>query len=402
VPVSGKTVIYLEIMKQETLQTLLVARTIFEKATELSFVDDKYYASACLLMLQDTLELVFIACLLELEVDQQKSIENFNFDQLIGELKTNGKKVIKSGTIKALNKQRVIIKHYGQIADVSNVKNYHSITKLAIDSLLIDVVRKNFSDIILSEAIKNKEVREFIDKACSLIEEKKYFDALVEIRKAIHIEFEKEYSVYNWRDFTSNQQRTSWDYIRRGGQKANYWTKNKDWIDSNVKDSFDYIQIDHDKIRADLLEWGISTQDFWNLWRLTPNVFYDDDSKSWKVDKNLRYIKGGGTEQNSRYCLDKAISIILKKQQHSSSFKSLGYRPDYLFKVKLKKPTKLFSKADSSSKEKMVLLTDIEYNAESVLSGLNDNQTYIKILHEENDIKLTIDGYIVYEDCDIV
>ena len=35
-------------MKKETLQTLLVARTIFDKATELSFVDDKYYASACL------------------------------------------------------------------------------------------------------------------------------------------------------------------------------------------------------------------------------------------------------------------------------------------------------------------------------------------------------------------
>lgn len=73
-----------------------------------------------------------------------------------------------------------------------------------------------------------------------------------------------------------------------------------------------------------------------------------------------------------------------------------------MFKVKLKKPTKLFPKADSNSYEKMVLLTDIEYYAESVLPGLNDANTYIKILHQEKEPILTIDGYIVYEDCDIV
>ena len=120
-----------------------------------------------------------------MEVDQQKSIENLSFDQLIGELKANGKKVIKSGTVKALNKERVIVKHYGQIADITNVKNYYSTSKLAIDSLLNDVVGKNFYDIVLGESLRNNEVREFIDNACNLTEERKYFDALVEIRKAI-------------------------------------------------------------------------------------------------------------------------------------------------------------------------------------------------------------------------
>lgn len=173
-------------MKQETLQTLLVARTIFDKATELSYVENKYYASACLLMLQDTLELVFIACLREMEVDQQKSIENFTFDQLIGELKAIGKKIIKSGTVKALNKERVIVKHYGQIADTLNVKNYFNTAKITIDALLNDVVSQNFSDIMLSEVIRNSEVKRYIDKACAFIEEEKYFKALVEIRKAIY------------------------------------------------------------------------------------------------------------------------------------------------------------------------------------------------------------------------
>ena len=138
------------------------------------------------------------------------------------------------------------------------------------------------------------------------------------------------------------------------------------------------------------------------MWRLTPKVFYDSDSDSWKVDKNLRHIKSGGTEQNARYCLDKAISIILKKQQHSSLFKSLDYKPDYLFKVKLKRPTKLYSKANINSNEKMELSIEIEYSAVSVLPGLNDSNTYIKILHQEEGTNPTISGYIIYEDCEII
>ncbi|MBI4794535.1 MAG: hypothetical protein HY790_01615 [Deltaproteobacteria bacterium] len=50
-------------MKQETLNTLMVARTLFDKAQKLCSVDDKFLASAGIVVLQDALELVLYSCL---------------------------------------------------------------------------------------------------------------------------------------------------------------------------------------------------------------------------------------------------------------------------------------------------------------------------------------------------
>jgi len=72
-------------------------------------------------VLQDALELILLAVLIEKGVDEKKGLENFSFDQLIGELKKEGVRVPKSGTLKALNKQRVIIKHYGQVSEPQTV-----------------------------------------------------------------------------------------------------------------------------------------------------------------------------------------------------------------------------------------------------------------------------------------
>ena len=82
-------------MKTETVQTLIIARTLFDKARELCSIENKFTASAGLVILQDALELFIYACLIELGADQEEDLENFKFNQLLGELKKRGKKVIK-------------------------------------------------------------------------------------------------------------------------------------------------------------------------------------------------------------------------------------------------------------------------------------------------------------------
>ncbi|MDA8387142.1 MAG: hypothetical protein M0Z58_00595, partial [Nitrospiraceae bacterium] len=153
-------------MKQETLNTLITARTLFDKAQELCTVDDKYLASAGLVILQDGLELVLYSCLIELGVDNDKALESLDFGQLIGELKKIGKSVKKSGTLKALNKQRVIIKHYGQIADPATVRNYYDAAKLSTDALLKEIIGKDLQEILSAEMIKDEVVKEHISAAC--------------------------------------------------------------------------------------------------------------------------------------------------------------------------------------------------------------------------------------------
>ena len=52
-------------MKETTVNSLVVARTLFEKASGLCASDDRHLASAGLVVLQDALEVAFYALLIE-------------------------------------------------------------------------------------------------------------------------------------------------------------------------------------------------------------------------------------------------------------------------------------------------------------------------------------------------
>jgi hypothetical protein len=59
-------------MKSEVLDALLTARTLFDAARRQCAVRDRHIASAGLVVLQDAVELVFYACLIEMGVDESK------------------------------------------------------------------------------------------------------------------------------------------------------------------------------------------------------------------------------------------------------------------------------------------------------------------------------------------
>ncbi|MDC4793709.1 hypothetical protein NQ839_16040, partial [Acinetobacter baumannii] len=101
-------------MKPSTLNTLMVAKSIYSETKSLVNSGNKHACTAGIILLQDFVELVVLAVLDETDIDEQRSLESKSFDELLGELKKRQIPVIKSGTIKALNKQRVISKHYGQ------------------------------------------------------------------------------------------------------------------------------------------------------------------------------------------------------------------------------------------------------------------------------------------------
>ena len=86
-------------MLNEIIQTLVTAKILFSKSQELCFSENKYNASAGLIILQDAVELVIHACLSELKVDHSKNLDHSSFDNLLGdlnkELKKNNGSVIK-------------------------------------------------------------------------------------------------------------------------------------------------------------------------------------------------------------------------------------------------------------------------------------------------------------------
>ena len=133
-------------MKESTVHSLVIARTLLERAEPLCNSEDRYLASAGLVILQDALEAVFYALLIELGVDEAKNMERKSFEELVGELKAANVAVPKSGTLKALNKQRVLTKHYAQVAEPITVRNYLAAARTAIEATTQTVLGRSIQD----------------------------------------------------------------------------------------------------------------------------------------------------------------------------------------------------------------------------------------------------------------
>jgi len=389
-------------MKPETVEALVTARILFDKARELCITDDKYSTSTGLVILQDAVELILCACITELGIDEKKSLDFLTFHDFIRELKEDGKKVIKARDLKALHAARNNVKHHGHLAEPTTVRKYFDSATASMNCLLQQIAGQDLQDIMLHEVVKDGEAKNHIHEACELIEKKDFFWALINIRKAIYVEIEEEYSIEQWANVSKDD-----DILKQqpmaGGRKAPWHTKNKEWINKNVNDPFDYIQLDHEKVRLDLLEWGVTTEDFWNLWRLTPQVFRFKKSQKWVLKGELKYFKEGASEANAKYCLDKAILLIMKKQKHHDLSRRLSdYESWHQLKVKINQKATLYEKASKRSKDIQQLKKGTVLNATYIVtSGLNENKKFVYIYHKDRYKKL-IKGYVDSSVCEIL
>ncbi len=138
------------------------------------------------------------------------------------------------------------------------------------------------------------------------------------------------------------------DVSAMGGIKAHYWTKNKQWVSENVKKPSDYVQINHEQLKIDCMEWGLSTIEIENLRRLTPEVV-QTEGEAWHIDYDFQYPANEANEANFNYCLDVAINFLIKKQEFDSSRKwpkrekSFPAPPVYIGKFIYEKPTQTAS-----------------------------------------------------------
>ena len=309
-------------MKQNTLQTLVTARALFEQAARQALTGDRYLATGGLIILQDAVELVMLAILLEKDVDENQAIEKFSFDDMLAAVGKLGIKIPKTGTLKAMNKLRVTAKHYGQVMDPATVQSHVDAARLAVDASLKAAVGVTLREILLTEIVGNTLSRQFLDEAIVSLENKKFGDALISTRKAFHVEFEQEYCIYKYR--------TGGPGSGRGGALSFHWegyrspaiTRESWWIEENVKSPFDYIQIDYDNWRMQAVEWGINTSMLSSIQSLTPRVVRLDEKWYVQTDVEIESIEFG--KKRAPIALDLAIEVIRRKHEHFRSIQ-FGY-----------------------------------------------------------------------------
>ena len=361
-------------MKSATLHTLITARVLLDDAVRLTDSDDRHLCTAGLIVLQDALELIFFALLTEIGADTEKNLESMSFDELVSELKKRGVPVLKSGKLKALNKQRVLSKHYGELAEATTVRSYVEAATAAVQAMAQKVLGKSINEVYLTELLDEGDSREFLTSAASLIVEGRFLDALIEIRKAVFVEIEEDYSIYFWKDGDPK----SILRIFARGKKAPVCYQNKDWISANVKQPLEYVKVDSEKLRLDAMEWGVHTSDLTNILRLTPNVFRSKAGEEWHVGYSIEFPSNQANKANAHYCLDRAIAILVRKQQHQHAHKRPSLdgsfeSPDIYI------DQKVYSKADTASEVIHTIVGNDRFTVWEFLSGFNSVEKYYKV-----------------------
>ncbi len=349
--------------------------------------------------------MVFYALLIEKVIDNPKNIGIIRFDELIEELKKVGIVINNVAAIKALNQQRRLTKHYARVAEPVTVGDYYATATRVIEDIVMSVIGKSLSDIYLSDLLEAGETKEALIKAESLIEKGNYFEALIEIRKAIFIEFENDYSIYGWRDANNRESYSPFGIFARGGLKAADWMKNKIWIDEHVRNPIDYIQIDYERWRLDAMEWGINTAELENIRHLTPEVFRTHEKDRWHIKYDASLPESEGTLQNAKYCLDKTISIILKKQGHNRISRSRRHDtsldlPEFYI------GHNVYARASMSAEAIHKIEVGYIYMVHAIVSGFDASQKYYYISGASKEMdkhipgmpKAWIHGYLAIRD----
>ena len=371
-------------MKESTVHSLVIARTLLERAEPLCNSEDRYLASAGLVILQDALEAVFYALLIELGVDEAKNMERKSFEELVGELKAANVAVPKSGTLKALNKQRVLTKHYAQVAEPITVRNYLAAARTAIEATTQTVLGRSIQDLFIADILSKGEAKDYLKAAEKAISEKRFLNALTETRKAVFVEFEEDYNVFGWRDYDGKTQENALASVIRGGWRAPTWTRTKDWIEKNVWVPTDYIQIDYDNWRLQAMEMGIHTVELQNLRRLTPDVFRSARNADWSVTYDARFPTNNATEGNARYCLDRAVSIVLKKQEHAGvrrePAKDVPFDPPPVYIDRV-----VFEKPSTQSGHVHVVAKGFRYMIHRIVGGFDPSECFYELSVESEE-----------------
>jgi hypothetical protein len=327
--------------------------------------------------------MVFYALLIELGVDNEKNLERKSFDELVGELKAADVAVPKSGTIKALNKQRVLTKHYAQVAEPVTVRTYLDAAKETIDAAMNSVLSCTLNNLFITDLLKDGESKIFLQNAEVLIRNEEFLSALTEIRKAIFVEFEEQYNIYGWRDYEGAQEGPLASAYR-GGWRAPYWTRKKEWIEKYVKVPSDFIQIDHQDWKMQAMELGIHTGELHNLQRLTPSVFRSNKKSKWSVIYDAAYPTNNATAENARYCLDRAISIALKKQEHArvrrDPRKNLPFDPPSIYQGRI-----VYERPDKNSAQVHIVEEGYSYTIHRIVGGFDPDLKFYEVSAESDE-----------------
>ncbi|UPT84393.1 hypothetical protein HAP41_0000028965 [Bradyrhizobium barranii subsp. apii] len=218
-----------------------------------------------------------------------------------------------------------------------------------------------------------------------------YGQCLADCRKAFFVTFE------TWYDTQRDLDNSSFGLLS-DGSRAPYYARSKDYIEKNVKDHFGYVVLDHAQVDQDLTKEGIDHTGFWNVWRLTPQVYRHKAEDKWRVKHDPRLYDEDGFQERSALVLSTMTSILLARQNaHRAARYVEGHGQ---INAKVNKDANIYDRADKSGAVTHVVPNGKEVWTSYATEGMVDDDWYWWVMYsdKEGEKPVLVFGYVLEDD----
>lgn len=369
-------------MDIETVRRLTLARHLYELGSASSRSGNDIHLFSAVNLFQDAVEsfLVAVADHVGAVLDQ-----NTNFDQYF--VKIDAKIApnvlpFKNKLIR-LNKVRVSSKHYGIQPERNECSRLALTVREFFDEVSNSVLGASFSTVSAIDLLRNGETKIVLLEAKNALEAGEFEDCAICCRKALFLEVERHYDISAYKDGKPVG-------LLDGFTKAPYYARSKQYIDENIFDPTDFIVYDHSSVNEKLLTEGADNIAYWNVWRLTPEV-YKTKEGNWVIKHEFSKLNEKVLADKIEYIFSATLDVVLSIHRTRQATKWADHNNYYLDLKQEHVP--IYKKADTNSEETgrtPVGITRIDTNYR--VDGLNDDGTYWHISYIGEDIYLS--GFI--------
>ncbi len=325
-------------MDIETVRRIALARHLNQLAiTSLRSRNDLHlFATANLL--QDAAEafLLAVAGHVDAPINQ-----NTKFDQYFTEIEKRiaPKELPFKTKLLRLNRIRVDSKHYAIQPARDECDRLAVAIREFFEEVSLSVLGVVFSTVSAIDLLEDRDSKEMLLEAKAALESGDFPACSIACRKALYLEIEWMYDISKFKDGKHLG-------LLGGYSHAPYFTRNKEYIDENVNDPTDFIVLDHSQLDQQLLKDGVDPTTYWNLWRLTPEVFHRDD-KSWVVKEDFDKLDKELLADKIEYIFSTTVDVVLGLHTARKAVKSGSFGKYYLELRTECVP--VFEKADNTS-----------------------------------------------------
>lgn len=369
-------------LQDPVIRRVTLSRHLFELATQSARSDQEVAGAACVSLLQDAIEIFFLAAFdhLNVHVSAKTAFPQYldKINEAISEELPFRRRLLD------INRVRVLAKHDGIPPNWQEVAGYVSDARKFLEQACTKILGVDFWSISLIGLLDDGELKELLSAAEAEFKKNEFVGCLITCRKAFYLAFESDYD-------------TQKDLNPVGllfGSRAPYYARENAYIEEHVKTPFDYVVLDQGQIDADLTKEGIDHTAFWNIWRLTPDVYRHQKEHEWSIKQEPDKLEQDGIKDRAAYVLENIVAILLARQANRNRMK---WSATHLRVARLRQPvTTVYKKADKTGPVAAITKAGMtEVSVDYATPGLKDGATYYwKVLLLEP----YIDGFILEND----